>query len=79
MNVSICQNILLQRVSLDEITRSVHGKLNCVTVNFDKTQHGIHVIQILLDCVSWLIDRDSWFKEATPIKKNVSFMKHIDS
>ena len=25
------------------ITRSEHGKFNCITVNFDKTQHGIYV------------------------------------
>ena len=31
-------------VSLDEITISVHGKFNCITVNFDRTQHDIHYI-----------------------------------
>ena len=29
-----------RRVSLDAMTRSVKGKFNCITVNFDKTQHG---------------------------------------
>ena len=27
------------RVSLDEITRSVNGKFNYISVNFDRTQH----------------------------------------
>ena len=27
----------LQGVSLDKITRSVRGKFNCITVNFDRT------------------------------------------
>ena len=33
------------RVSLDIITRRVHCKFNCITVNFDMTQHGIYMIQ----------------------------------
>ena len=28
------RGLVLQGVSLDRITRSVHGKLNCITVNF---------------------------------------------
>ena len=27
------------------MTRSVHCRFNCITVNFDKTQHGIYTIQ----------------------------------
>ena len=26
-------------VSLDEITRSMYGKFNCITINFERTQH----------------------------------------
>ena len=33
------------RVSLDAITKSVQGKLNCITVNFDRTQHGFYLLQ----------------------------------
>ena len=28
----------------DAITRSVHDKFNCVTVNFARTQHGIFIL-----------------------------------
>ena len=35
------------RLSLSAITRSVHCKFNCITVNIDKTQHGIYLIQNL--------------------------------
>ena len=31
-------------VSLGTITRSVNCKFNCITVNFDKTQHGSYLI-----------------------------------
>ena len=26
------------------ITRSVHNRLNCITVNFDKSKHGIYMV-----------------------------------
>ena len=35
-------------VSLEGITRSSYGKFNCITINFEKTQHGINVKQIIL-------------------------------
>ena len=31
---------MLHVVSLDAITRIVHGKFNCITVNFEKTQYN---------------------------------------
>ena len=31
---------MLHVVSLDTITRIVHGKFNCITVNFEKTQYN---------------------------------------
>ena len=36
---------------VDIITRSVQGKFNCITVNFDRTHHGIYVIRISLECI----------------------------
>ena len=39
----ICPVRILKRVGLDAITRSVQGKFNCISVNFDRTQHGIHI------------------------------------
>ena len=35
-------------VSLDAIKRSVHGKFNGISVNFDRTQHGIYLIKNLI-------------------------------
>ena len=35
------------KLSLDGIAISVQGKFNCITVNFEKIQHGIYVIDIL--------------------------------
>ena len=29
----------------------MQDKLNCITVNFDRTQHGIYVIQISLEYI----------------------------
>ena len=44
---NICKKIIgtksseLHRISIDGITRSKHGKFNCITANFEQTQHGI--------------------------------------
>ena len=35
---------LTQSKSKKQITRSVHGKFNFITVNSDRTQHGIYTI-----------------------------------
>ena len=31
-----------QSKSMTQITRSVQDKFNCITVNYDRTQHGIY-------------------------------------
>ena len=35
---------LTQSKSKTQITRSVHGKFNCITVKYNGTQHGIYII-----------------------------------
>ena len=35
------------QASLDRITISMHSKFNCISVYFDRIQHGIYLIQII--------------------------------
>ena len=41
-NHLIAGHFINTELVLDAITRSVHGKFNCITVNFDRAQHGIY-------------------------------------
>ena len=49
-----------QRVSQDTITKRVHYKFSCITINFDRTQLGVYMIQNFIlsiiynyNCYSW--------------------------
>ena len=41
--------VVIQSKSKMQHSKSAHGKFNCITVNFDKTQHGI-LITLLTSC-----------------------------
>ena len=42
---------------MEGITRSVHSKYYCITVNFEMTQLCIYVIQITLTCQLLILAR----------------------
>ena len=47
----------------DEITRSVHGKLNFINVNFDRTQHIIYVTSCY--SISYCSSSEYWTQKRT--------------
>ena len=41
---------LTQSKSKTQITRSVHGKIDCITVVYNGTQHGVYIIlEVLIE------------------------------
>ena len=37
-------SLLTQSKSNTKITRSMHGKFNCITIKYNRTQNGIYII-----------------------------------